>query len=451
MPQRDTMKHVLTIAGHDLSHGAGITKDLEVFASAGLHGLSVPSALVIQGPLGASRVEPVPVGVFVEMIERARDAFPLSGVKVGVLPDAPHVEAVARLMADLLDVPFVLDPVIAAKNGLRLITEAALSALVGALLPLGPSVTPNIDEAEAISGEKIDGPDAMERAARAIFAKGPRHVIVKGGHLAGAPADLLFDGTVATRYERKRVDCVVHGTGCLFSSSLLARLAAGYPVGEAFIETERLLDRLFFDAFMPTEGGYHYADPGIVAAGDAERWAVLQAMTDAASVLSGLEAAELVPAVQMNMGYAIRGARTTEDVAAFPGRIGTRRGRLFFKGAPEFGASSHVARLCLTYMRRYPHMRSAVDIRYDERLLAAARERGLSAVFWDRRKEPDGVRQTEGRSLDYLVEAALAQAPLPPDIIYDHGDVGKEPIIRLFGRDPHELIEKMEMIRWTTN
>jgi hydroxymethylpyrimidine/phosphomethylpyrimidine kinase len=445
------MKYVLTIAGHDLSHGAGITKDLEVFSFLGLHGLSVPSAFVVQGPEGATSVEPVPMGVFSEMIERAKASLPLSGIKVGVLPDAPHVARVAEFLAGQRDVPFVLDPVIAAKNGLRLITEEGIAALADRLLPLGPSLTPNIDEAEILADERIDSIGGMEAAAAALCRKGSKNVILKGGHIPGEPVDLLFDGEVATTYGRKRVERVVHGTGCLFSAALLAHMALDYPVKEAFLETERFLDRFLSETHLPAPGGYYYADPGCSAGRDAEKWAVLQAMNEAAFRLAELDLAELVPAVQMNMGYALREARTTADVAAFPGRIGTRQGKLFFKGPPEFGVSSHVARLCLTYMRHYPHQRAAVDIRYDEALVARAREKGLSLVFWDRKKEPDGVKHTEGRSLDFLVEAALEHAEGPPDIIYDHGDVGKEPIIRLFARDPRELIKKMEMMQWKTN
>lgn len=440
------MRYVLTIAGHDLSHGAGITKDLEVFASLGLHGLSVPTAYVVQGPEGVKRVEPVPVGVFSEMVEAAKNAFPISGIKVGVLPDAPHVEKVADLVASLGDVPFVLDPVLAAKNGLRLTTDDGWAALAARLLPLGPSLTPNIEEAQVLTGSSIGDTAAMEKAAAALCAKGAKHVVLKGGHASGDPVDILFDGGAVTAYGRKRVDKIVHGTGCLFSAALLGHMALGYPVREAFFETERLLDRLFREAYQPAEGAYYYADPGCVAGMDAQRWAVIRALNEAAERLAVLDVADLVPAVQMNMGYALRGAAVTADVAAFPGRIGAHNGKLYFKGAPEFGASSHVARLCLTYMRRYPDRRAAVDIKYGEVVLAKARERGLSAIFWDRQKEPESLKVKEGKSLDFLVDAALAQAEGPPDIIYDKGDVGKEPIIRLFARDPEELIKKMEMM-----
>ncbi len=441
------MKYVLTIAGHDLSSGAGITKDLEVFSALGLHGLSIPTSFVVQGPTGADRVVPVPIEVFSRMLEKAGEAFSLSGIKVGVLADAPHVERVAEFLAGLNGVPVVLDPVIAAKNSVRLITDEGLKALVERLLPLGLTLTPNLDEAEVLVKAGIDCLDGMEAAARAISQKGPKHVLLKGGHLGSDPVDLLFDGTHTTTYKRRRIDRVVHGTGCIFSSGLCAFMASGYPVKEAFLETERLIDRLLPESYQPGEGAYYYAFPGHAISRDAEKWHILQAMHEAATRLEELNMVELIPAVQLNLGYALREARTTADVAAFPGRIGSAHGRIYFKGGAEFGVSTHMARLCLTYMKYYPYRRAAAEIRYDEVFVERARKSGLSVVFRDRRQEPDGVKGTEDRSLDSLVEATLRQAEGPPDIIYDHGDVGKEPIIRLFARDPQELIEKMEMIR----
>jgi hydroxymethylpyrimidine/phosphomethylpyrimidine kinase len=257
-----SMKYVLTIAGHDLSNGAGITKDLEVFSALGLHGLSVPTSFVVQGPTGVERIVPVPINVFSRMLEKAGETFSLSGIKVGVLADAPHVERVARFLAGFNGVPVVLDPVVAAKNNVRLITDEGLKALVELLLPLGLSLTPNLDEAKILAGTGIECLDEMEAAARAISKKGPRHVVLKGGHLGFDPVDLLFDGTHTTTYKRRRIDRVVHGTGCIFSSGLLACMASGYPVKEAFLETERLIDRLLAESYQPEEGGYYYAFPG---------------------------------------------------------------------------------------------------------------------------------------------------------------------------------------------
>ncbi len=441
------MKYVLTIAGHDLTNGAGITKDLEVFSSLGLHGLSVPTSFVIQGPHGVDKPVSVPPDHFSVMLEKAGASFPLSGIKIGVLPDRPHVEKTAEFLARHQGIPVALDPVISAKNGIRLISDEGLRALVECLLPLGLCLTPNLDEAEALIGRRVEGVDEMEAAARAISAKGPKQVILKGGHLAGPPVDLLFDGNRSTTYTRGRVDKTVHGTGCIFSSALLGFMARGYPVAEAFFEAERLMDRLLPESRQPDEASYSYAFPGHGTSRDAEKWRIVAALQEAAKRLEESNMAELVPAVQLNMGYALSDAATTDDVAAFPGRIGTRHGEIYVKGAAEFGVSSHVARLCLAYMKRYPYQRAAAGIRYDETFIERARKSGLSVAFRDRTTEPDGVKSKEGKSLDFIVEAALNATDGPPDIIYDHGDVGKEPIIRLFARDPQGLLEKMEAIR----
>ncbi len=446
------MTRVLTIAGYDPSHGAGITKDLEVFSTLGLFGLSVPTSFVIQGPHGVSRVEPVGADAFSAMLDRAGADFAINGVKIGVLTDVGYVATTAAFLAGRATGPVVLDPVVAAKNGTRLITDDGLKALTTRLLPLATCVTPNIDEAAVLSGGDVRTIEDMAKAARAIIAKGARYAIVKGGHLAGAPVDLLDDGRTVMTYAKKRMDRVVHGTGCMFSSALASFLALGYPIREAFMETEQMMETIIRESIASSADGYFYAYPSTAISRDAEKLRVLESMRDAARRLEALNPVELIPGVQMNIGFALRAATGTEDVAAFPGRIGRSRGRVAVKGPPEFGASSHVARTCLAYMRRYPFMRACAAVRYDEGMIEAAREKGLSVVFVDRADESAASRGREGASIAFIVETALGEAEGPPDIIYDHGDVGKEAVIRLFGRDPGELIKKMEMIRlWTTN
>jgi len=266
--------------------------------------------------------------------------------------------------------------------------------------------------------------------------------VIKGGHLPGEPVDLLFDGTNALIYGKKRIERTVHGTGCIFSSTLLALLALGYPVKEAFLETERIMEGLIRGSAQPAQGGYFYAFPGIDAGRDAERWAVFQAMLDAASLLEELNMVELIPEDPMSLGFALPGARDAGDVAAFPGGIGLRRGRVHIKGAPGFGASPHAAALCLACMQHYPFVRSAATLRYDRAIVEKAQEKGLSAVSWDK-KEGSGAA-------DFVVESALERTVGPPDIIYDRTDAGADAVIRLFARDPQELIKKMEMIRTCT-
>ncbi|OPY67184.1 MAG: Hydroxymethylpyrimidine/phosphomethylpyrimidine kinase [Syntrophorhabdaceae bacterium PtaU1.Bin034] len=272
MVYRETaMKRVLTVAGHDLSNGAGITKDLEVFSCLGLHGISIPTSFVVQGPKGVEDVVPVGMPVFSQMLKRAAEDMDVSGVKIGVLADAPYVNEITGWLKGLSGIPVVLDPVIEAKNGTRLLTDAGLKAVVEQLFPLITCLTPNIDEAERLLGTTIDSVEAMERAARAIGERGPGTVVLKGGHLEGEPVDVLFDGRNVTTYAKKRAEKTVHGTGCMFSSSLLSFLVLGYPVAEAFRETQGLMEQLISRSYQPSANGYFYAFPAAITGRATER------------------------------------------------------------------------------------------------------------------------------------------------------------------------------------
>jgi len=440
------MKQVLTIAGHDLSGGAGMTKDLELFSSLGLHGLSVPTSLVIQGPSGVRRLEPVSLPAFTQMLAVVKDECRVEGVKIGAIVDKPHAEAISGFLKTCGDIPVVVDPVLSAKNGYPLLSPEGLAALILSVFPFVTVVTPNAEEGEQISGIKALDLPSMKSAAEKIVGMGPKGVVIKGGHLPGEPLDMLFDGKDLTTWKRKRVDKVIHGTGCAFSSLMLSFLALGFPLREAFYETETILDRMLLESFPLGSDGSFYTSLSTGVSRDAERWQVLAAMAEAEERLCQMDILDLIPAVQMNMGYAVRNAKGIEEVVAFPGRISSNKGRLLIKGKPEFGASSHVARLILAYMKYYPSIRAAVSIRYSAALIKIAEGRGLSAICADRIGESEELKKQEGKSLDFLVDKALSSIDYPPDIIYDCGDVGKEPIIRLFARNPEDLLNKMETL-----
>jgi hydroxymethylpyrimidine kinase/phosphomethylpyrimidine kinase len=266
------VKAVLTIAGHDPSNGAGITKDLEVFASFGLHGLSVPTCFVIQGPRGASDVTEVADELFSLMLTKIREDFSIAAVKIGVLLKAYQVRCLADFLSSLKAAAVVLDPVRTAKNGLGLMTDEAQRDISEILLPHVTCITPNLDEASKFVGREISDPAGMEWAARELVRRGAKYAIIKGGHLAGEPADLLFDGKEVTISEKKRVARNVHGTGCLFSSTLLSFLTLDYPIVEAFRATGLVIERLLKESTQPLDDGYYYVSPVTSAMRGGGRW-----------------------------------------------------------------------------------------------------------------------------------------------------------------------------------
>ena len=446
------MKHVLTIAGHDLSSGAGITKDLEIFLALGLHPLSIPTTFVIQGPDGVSDLFPTPPKPFDRMLKTAKNEVRLDGIKVGVLGETTRVKEISSFLKGYREKPIVVDPMIASKNGFRLISDEGLRVMIKHIFPLSYLITPNIDEASTILEKPIRNAEEMKRAATLLSRLGPKNVLLKGGHLPGDPVDVLFDGKEVLVHKKLRIDRQVHGTGCALSSLMLSFIVLGYPLKEAFAQAENQMEDLLKESYKLNEKGYWYTSLTRIACNGNERWHVLRSLHDASVTLQSLDMAAFIPEVQMNVGYAIREPRGIEDVAAFPGRIGHSRGKIYFKGGPEFGVSSHVAKLILTYMKYYPHMRACANLRYDLGLVERAKKFGMAVVHAGRRKEPERAKSAEGRGPDFLVETALKGAESPPDIIYDTGDVGKEPIMRLFAKDPAGLLKKMEMMQsWKTN
>jgi len=225
----------LTVAGSDSSGGAGIQADLKTFAAHRVYGVSAITAITAQNTSGVASVEPVSADLVTAQIEAVVSDIGVHAAKTGMLPTAAVVEAVAAAVADL-DIPLlVVDPVMLAKSGDRLIDEEAVAAMKAELLRRAFVVTPNIPEAEALAGMAITSDDDRRTAARRIAALGASAVIITGGHVASAGiVDLLYDGQRFLEFRTERVaGRGTHGTGCTFAAALAARLALGTPLAEA--------------------------------------------------------------------------------------------------------------------------------------------------------------------------------------------------------------------------
>ncbi len=233
--ERTRRPRALTIAGSDSGGGAGIQADLKTFAAFGVYGASAITAITAQNTLGVFAIHDVPTAVVAAQIDAVLDDIGADAAKTGMLSSAEIIEAVAdRLRAHGLT-ELVVDPVMVAKSGDRLLREDAVAALRERLLPLAAVVTPNAPEASVLSGiEVVDATTARE-AARRIYGLGPRLVVVKGGHLGGATSDdLVFDGHTFEVLSGRRIGTRhTHGTGCTFSAAIAACLARGLAPLEA--------------------------------------------------------------------------------------------------------------------------------------------------------------------------------------------------------------------------
>jgi hydroxymethylpyrimidine/phosphomethylpyrimidine kinase len=228
------VKVALTIAGSDSGGGAGIQADLRTFAAHGLHPTSAVTAVTAQNSVAVTSWAPIEPRLVAAQIETVAEDMPVAAVKTGMLATADIVRTVAETLARLKLPHLVVDPVMVAKSGDRLLAPEAERAYLEALLPLAEVVTPNLLEAEVLLGREVRTLEAMREAARELCARGSRAVVVKGGHLAGEPVDVFADGTRLEELPAQRIDTPhTHGTGCTYSAAIASRLALGDPTLEA--------------------------------------------------------------------------------------------------------------------------------------------------------------------------------------------------------------------------
>jgi hydroxymethylpyrimidine/phosphomethylpyrimidine kinase len=234
----DRIPRVLSIAGSDSGGGAGIQADLKAFARCGVHGMTAITAITAQNTLAVTDVYPLPPAVIVEQVRAVADDIGVDAVKIGMLGNAETIEAVMRALELVADAPVVLDPVMVAESGARLLDEEAQEALRTLLVPRAAVVTPNVPEAGVLAGMS---PDAeAEQLARAVHALGPAAVVVTGGHREQA-VDVFFDGGQLVDIPGERyIDGAAHGSGCTHSSALAAHLALGLEPLEAARAAKRI-------------------------------------------------------------------------------------------------------------------------------------------------------------------------------------------------------------------
>lgn len=228
------MKTCLTIAGSDCSGGAGIQADLKAFGANHAFGMSVIASVVAENTSRVLSIFDLPVTVVQNQLDAVFEDISMDAVKIGMLSNAEIMQAVAQRLRQYRPPFIVMDPVMTAKGGSALMEQKALAVLKEELIPLCTLLTPNIPEAQEITGEPIRSPEDMKRAAVKIKEMDVSCVLIKGGHLEGDALDILYDGTAFYEFREKRIETKnTHGTGCTLSSAIAANLANGMCIKDA--------------------------------------------------------------------------------------------------------------------------------------------------------------------------------------------------------------------------
>jgi hydroxymethylpyrimidine/phosphomethylpyrimidine kinase len=328
-------------------------------------------------------------------------------------------------------------------SGAYLLRKDARDAFIKRMIPLAWVVTPNLMEASMLSGLKVNSLEGMKKAAQRIYKLGAKHVVVKGGHLKGMAIDLLYDGKIFNEMKGPRIESKnTHGTGCTFASAIATFLARGDTVHEAVRKAKTFIT-MAIQSGINLGKGTGPTNPSAYVLREMGRYQVIQELKRAVEILKEEKIGHFIPEVSSNLGYALPQAEGIADVAGFPGRIVRFGDSVTTYRDPEFGASQHVGNIILTVMKFDPEYCSAMNIRYSKENVAQLKRKGFLVGHFDRRLEPKGVKEKEGSSLEWGVGKVLRKMKRVPDFIYDEGDVGKEPMIRVLGKNPMEVVNKI--------
>lgn len=386
---------------------------------------------------------------------RLRDIFPLSpeqvtaqitavaedscisAVKTGMMYSDRTVSAVAALLSDM-GVPLVVDPVLFAGVGASLHREGLPETIARELIPLATVVTPNREEAETLSGTMVSDETSMQEAGYRILDLGARAVLIKGGHLQGEVVkDVLFTEEGTLELASPRMDRKVHGAGCTLSSFIATGLGMGMDVREAVMEAKRRIHDSIAMA-LPVGEGLLAINPMATLYKEAMRARVIEEVRAASEVIGQRLPPELVPEMGINLAYALPYPQGYSEVCGVQGRMVRTGDRISRTGDVCFGGSRHIARVVMAASASDPEIRCAMNLRYSEETLGLLASSGLIIGSFDRGREPDEVS-----SMEWGTAEAIKECGHVPDVIFDRGGLGKEPMIRVLGRDPREVLNKI--------
>lgn len=427
----------LTIASSDSSGGAGIQADLKTFASVGVQGSSVITCITSQNTKEIKEIFEIPKPVIESQIDMIMQDIKPKVVKTGMLYSKETVEIVTKKLNEYGIQP-VVDPVMSSTTGVKLSTKSFTQSLKNSLIPSALIVTPNLFEASEILRWKVRTLEDMINACIDLSYLGCKYVLLKGGHLEKEPIDVLYMGHGKfKKFPAIKINKSVHGTGCAYSALITSFLAMDFDIVKS-VEMSKILITKAIEFSKKIGEGIDVVNPMSTLYNSAEKYYVIKDLKEMSRNLEKIPST-LIPEVGINIAYALPHATDPSDVCGIEGRIILVNDIPKKIGCIDFGASKHVAKIVLAAMHFNREIRCAMNIRYKEESITEFENLGFKVGSFDRKNEPENIS-----TMEWGTKEVISKLGIIPDIIYDKGDIGKEPMIRILGKNPRDVINKLE-------
>jgi len=424
--------NVLSIGGSDPSSGAGIQSDVKTFENHGVYGFTVITAITSQNTKKISEILPIPSKTIKSQLKSILDDFQIDGIKIGMVYDSNTIKAIHTIVKKV-KCPVVVDPIIKSTTKTILLKKSAMNDFKKMIIPLATIITPNKNEAKILSGQ-----NSIVDAAKKIKEMGAKNVIITGsGETKNSIDDFVLEENRNYHLKGKRIKIINHGSGCNYSASITASLAMKKTIHDSALFAKEYV-------FQSIKNSKRLGK-GINITFKEQSQIHKELARSVVNFQNIKNVSNLIPECQTNFVFSKSDPKKTRDVIGISGRLVKSGKEVIQAGNIIFGGSQHVATAVLEVSKKFPNIRSAINIKYEKKMIDKAKKKGLKVENYDRSKESRRSKKKENSSIAWGVSSCLRS--YPPDIIYHKGDMGKEPMIIIFASDPSEVIKKILLIQ----
>lgn len=428
--------NILSIGGSDPSSGAGIQSDIKAAVSLGVNCFSVVTAVTAQNSVGFFGTEIISPKTVALQLDSVLSDFAMDAVSIGMVYDSKTMQVIHSKLKKL-EAPIIVDPVVRSTTGGILMKKSAVASFKKTMVPLAHTITPNVKEAELFSGIAIRSFDDLSKAAKRLVGFGAKNVIITGHTFANNKiSDFVYENGKQHSISARKLAGTVHGSGCNFAFALAYSIAQKKPL----LESAKFAKEFVYRAIKSSQRVGH----GIKITEPTDT--ILVELDSAIKEFQSLKNVfSLIPEVQTNFVFSKQNPKSLNDIAGVSGRIVRSGKNVLVAGDLEYGGSRHVASAVFTMQKKFPQIRSALNIKFDEKLIKKF-QRQNTVSNYDRTQEPPKSKLKEGSSISWGIHHAIKKSKSPPDVVYHKGDYGKEPMIIVFGKTPRDVVSKIANI-----
>ena len=430
--------NVLTIGGSDPSGGAGIQSDIEYFTTFDIHTFSVITAITQQNTTSFGDVQKIKSSMIKNQLESIFSDYEINGIKIGMVYDSEIIKIISKYLKNK-KIPIVLDPVIKSTTGGILLKKSAIQDFIKYLIPISTVITPNLKEAEIISKIKSSDKNSIEKIGKIIQGKGIKNVIITGvKNKENEICDYVFENNKSYLIKSQNIPIENHGSGGIYASSVLNYLMKGKNLKDSTIFAKKI-------TLNSIKNSKAYGK-GISITQISKSDQIISDLFDSISKFSVIpKIYEKIPECQTNFVFSKVKPKNIKDIVGVSGRIVRSDKKVIVAGELRYGASKHVATAVLEMNKKFPEIRSAINIKFEKSMIKKMENKQFIIAFYDRTKEP-GRNKSKGSSIEWGIKNAIKNNEEPPDVIFHEGDFGKEPMTIIFGKTPLDVIYKVRKI-----